>query len=284
MVEGDDADTGDSIRPKIGSEDSEEEEWEVDEDEDEDLECRVCGVGDGEEEEARDDSEDEGVSPFKAERRAGDDWEDEVRRVKAIKDERAAKEVVDPRRPSEREVKEHNLHHLPYRNWCKICVQAKGKDNDHRKSTQEERGLSEYSFDYCFPGDELGCKLTVLVGRERVTGMYSGTAVPMKGSMGQFVIDKVMDTIDEVGDTDQQIIMKTDQEPSSATLVDDIVKAREDGRTLVEQSPVQSSGSNGVVERAAQGVDGADTDRTDCPGGEVGKAVGSPGGRRDVHT
>ena len=91
MVEGEDAYTGDSIRPKIESEESEEEDWEVDEEEDEDLECRVCGVGGEEDEEAGGDSEDEGVSPFKAERRAGDDWEDEVRRVKAIKDERAAK-------------------------------------------------------------------------------------------------------------------------------------------------------------------------------------------------
>ena len=127
---------------------------------------------------------------------------------------RKIKEVVDPRRPTEKEVEEHNRHHLPYRNWCRICVQGKWKDTDNRKSTQEERGLSEYSWDYCFPGDELGCKLTVLVGRDKVTGMYAATTVPMKGSMGQFVIDKVMDTIDEVGDTCQQIIVKTDQEPS----------------------------------------------------------------------
>ena len=127
--------------------------------------------------------------------------------------------------------------------------------------------MSEYSWDYCFPGDELGCKLTVLVGRERVTGIYAATSVPMKGSMGQFVIDKVMDTIDEVGDASQQIIVKTDQEPSIKTLVEDIVNAREDGRTLVEESPVQSSGSNGVVERAAQGVEGANTGGINCLGG-----------------
>ena len=249
---GDDEYTGDSIRPKLEEDDSVAEDWETDEDED--LSCGVCGVGDGEEE--AEDSEDDGVSPFKEERRVAENGDDEVRRVKAIKDERTIKEVVDPRRPTEKEVDEHNMHHLPYRNWCNICAQAKGKDTDHRKSTQEERGLSEYSFDYCFPGDELGCKLTVLVGKERVTGMYSGTAVPMKGSMGQFVIDKVMEVIDEVGDAGQQIITKTDQEPSIVTLVEDIVKAREDGRTLVEQSPVQSSGSNGVVERAAQGIEG----------------------------
>ena len=80
--------------------------------------------------------------------------------------------------------------HLPYRNWCPVCIKAKGKDMDHRKDAGKERGLSEYSFDYCFPGDEFGYKLTVLVGRERVTGMPFATAVPMKGSTGKFAADK----------------------------------------------------------------------------------------------
>ena len=36
-------------------------------------------------------------------------------------------------------------------------------------SGQEERDVSEYCFDYCFPGDEFG--LTILCGRERLAGM-----------------------------------------------------------------------------------------------------------------
>ena len=49
------------------------------------MKCGICGLGEeGAEEE--EDSEEEGVSPFKEERRA-ENGEDEVRRVKAIKDE-----------------------------------------------------------------------------------------------------------------------------------------------------------------------------------------------------
>jgi hypothetical protein len=66
-----------------------------------------------------------------------------------------------------------------------------------------------------------------LVGRERATGTYSATTVPMKGSSGQFTIDKVLEMIDEVGDARQTIIMKTDQEPSIKALVKDVVKERE---------------------------------------------------------
>ena len=89
-----------------------------------------------------------------------------------------------------------------------------------------------------------------------MTGTNFATTVPMKGSMGRFVVDKVIDMIDEVGDAKQTITLKTDQEPSVKALIEDIVAEREEGRTVTEESPVGSSGSNGVVERAVQGVEG----------------------------
>ena len=66
---------------------------------------------------------------------------------------------LDLERPTNEEVDLHNLCQLPYRNWCPLCVKAKGKELNHRRSIDEPRGLSEYSFDHCFPGDEFGSKL-----------------------------------------------------------------------------------------------------------------------------
>ena len=85
--------------------------------------CYVCGVG-GEVEEVE--GEEDGV-----ERRDAED----VERFAAVKDERVVMDLVDPRRPTAKEVEEHERFHLPYRNWCPICVQAKGRDADHRKCT-----------------------------------------------------------------------------------------------------------------------------------------------------
>ena len=62
----------------------------------------------------------------------------------------------DPRLPSQNEVDEHNLTHLPYRNWCPHCVRGRGKDLDHRRAVDDERKIREFSFDYFFPGDERG--------------------------------------------------------------------------------------------------------------------------------
>ena len=45
-------------------------------------------------------------------------------------DERGLRRVVklqDPRKPSEEEVKEHELTHLPFRSWCKHCVAGKSR-------------------------------------------------------------------------------------------------------------------------------------------------------------
>ena len=60
--------------------------------------------------------------------------------------------------------------------------------------------MSEYHFDYCFPGDEFGYKLTILVGRERVGGMCMATVVPTKGTNGMFELEMVTEFIRQCGD------------------------------------------------------------------------------------
>ena len=115
-------------------------------------------------------------------------------RLEGLGDKRELVRLGDPRRPSEQEVEDHCLSgHLPYRNWCYHCVRGRGRDLDHRKGIEEERGLSEFSFDYCFPGDEFGFKLTILAGSERATGMKMATVVPEKGSSGRFSAGKCLE-------------------------------------------------------------------------------------------
>ena len=192
------------------------------------------------------------------------DDEDDTEEYKGIEVERKGKEVdkaiikklLDPRKPSEQEVENHELYHVPYRNWCAVCVRSKGKDLDHRKSMEEERGASEYSFDYCFPGDEFGYKLTVLVGKEKITGSVFASAVPTKGSSGMFIVDKAVEFVEETGDSNNTILLKTDQETSIKYFVKDFIEARVEGKTIPEESPVGSSGSNGRVERGVQSIEG----------------------------
>ena len=92
-------------------------------------------------------------------------------RFKAEEEDEFVRKVLDPKLPSEEEVERHFVSgHIPYRNWCPVCIKSKGKDEGHVRDAGNARGLPEYSFDYCFPGDELGFKWVVLVGKERSSG------------------------------------------------------------------------------------------------------------------
>mgnify|MGYP003328997077 CR=1 FL=1 len=53
--------------------------------------------------------------------------------------------------------------HVPYRNWFPVCVMAKGREMGH-ESREKDMRLPEYSFDYCFPGDEMGYKWNKIAG------------------------------------------------------------------------------------------------------------------------
>ena len=77
----------------------------------------VRGLAADEEEVAEEMAEDEDPE------RVGLEAEDEVIR-----------KLVDPKLPTKEEVERHHLMgHLPYRNWCPVCVRAKGKERDHKQ-------------------------------------------------------------------------------------------------------------------------------------------------------
>ena len=163
-----------------------------------------------------------------------------AQRIWVEKSKNVVKTILDPRMPTVKEVEEHNRTRLPCRNWCPHCVRAKGKDLGHRKDTSCERGPPAVSFDCCFQGNELGYKLTVLVGRERVTGMTMAAVLPSKGSTGKFA---ATGPCNESGD----ITIKTDQEAAIKCLAKALVTERGDENgpcTIVEETPVGRKSSN----------------------------------------
>ena len=167
--------------------------------------------------------------------------------------QRRLRTMLDPMLPSQSEVQQRCLTHMPYRNWCLHCVRGTGKEMDHRsKRGTEEESLPEYQTDYCFPGDEGGQKLTILVVVERHSKMKKAVVVPSKCSTGRYATRMVVDLIDECGDKDRTVIVKSDHEPAIKFLVDDVCMARTGARTIVEQAPKGSKGSNGIVERAVE--------------------------------
>ena len=63
----------------------------------------------------------------------------------------------------------------------------------------------------------------------------------------------VQTDIQDLGYAGVRIVLKGDQEPSVVQNQDHIAKSRAKGATTLENSPVESSRSNGAVERAVHG-------------------------------
>ena len=56
----------------------------------------------------------------------------------------------DPRQPSQQEKEEHEMTHLPFRSLCRHCIMGRGREEDCRKSMEEERQVPEVHLEYMF--------------------------------------------------------------------------------------------------------------------------------------
>eukprot|EP00973_Karenia_brevis_P082174 11391910-Karenia_brevis.AAC.1 len=102
----------------------------------------------------------------------------------------------------------------------------------------------------------MGYNWTVLVGKERKTGAIMAPIVPQKGGRGMFAVERCIDFIDEVGDSKRDILVKSDTEEAMRILMRCVKDERLDGKTVVEEAPKKVKGSNGIVERAVQEIEG----------------------------
>ena len=173
--------------------------------------------------------------------------------------ERAARKMQDPKRPTAKEIAQHLLTHLPYRSWCLHCVRGRGLELPHARG-KELPTIPEVHFDFCFPGDdgEPGRTLTVFAGRDRQTRMTLAAVVPTKSSTGSFIARRVVAFLREIGMSGSDITIKSDQEPAMISILNEVARMRAaegGGRTMLEHSPVDSSQSNGVIERGILSVE-----------------------------
>ena len=95
---------------------------------------------------------------------------------------RIARDPGDPT-PEERET--HNVTHNPYRPWCPICVEARGKEEAHRKQKAQGDPLKPtVAIDYKTFGQEIEVddKATALVVKDSATKMNFAHLCEKKGS------------------------------------------------------------------------------------------------------
>ena len=167
---------------------------------------------------------------------------------------RRPKQLKETAEPTEKEVNEHNLTHLPFRTWCAHCIRGKAKNPPHKrqKENEREKRTPVISADYCFLGNEEDeSQAPVWVMTDHETKAVFAYVCEQKGSESKGVVDQVVEDINKLGRT--KVILKTDQEPA----IRDVQRAVRDRRkheAILENSPVGESQSNGIVERCIQTV------------------------------
>ena len=123
------------------------------------------------------------------------------------------------------------------------------------RTKAEDRIVPEIHMDYCFLGKVDEQTQPILVMKDRDSGMVCSFLVQRKGGADEYVVKRALAFLQELGYGSLKILIKSDQESSIQSVIQQLVKARTDQVTLTEHSPVRSSGSNGVVERAIKEVE-----------------------------
>ena len=132
--------------------------------------------------------------------------------------------LSSPCEPTVKEICDHQVAaHLPFRNWCKICIDSKGKERDHKKLTKEEKeaeanALPRFGLDYAFFSEELELEedeekargaIKVAVMREKRIQWASAHLAQRKGGGDEFVAQRLAKDIDTLGCND--VVIRTDQ-------------------------------------------------------------------------
>ena len=195
-------------------------------------------------------------------------------RVEEAEEDYTCQECVEPRilpdpgQPTQKQLEDHRIDHLPYRSWCPWCVAARATGEQHRKRLEEKR-ISTFSMDYLFltksrvvdresllEGEEV--ELKVLVAKDSKTKTVFAHAVPCKGSDDDgYAIARVTEDIAWLGH--QRLILKADNEPAILKLLKDSLKTArvevEDLEQVMDEQAVKyDSKSNGDAENAVKQV------------------------------
>ena len=150
-----------------------------------------------------------------------------------------ARPGIVPVLPSEAEVEQHELTHLPFRSWCRHCVCAKGKESPNHESSPG--GVSKFATDFMFTGED-GTAITILAGYDGLTKAFLANVVPCKGTSHGCAERALARNVLSTGH--QKVILQSDQEPS---IIDVKPKAGTHIPTEIvnEESPVGDSNANG---------------------------------------
>ena len=123
-----------------------------------------------------------------------------------------------PQQPTEQEVQEHNMTHIPFKPWCELCIARKGRQDKHHLESHSSSTFSVVSFDFGYADRGTDDSLTVLFMHDRSTKMMHAVPTPAKGGRSlPYLTQELCRFITWLGH--QEVCLRTDNEPSAVSLL-----------------------------------------------------------------
>ena len=161
---------------------------------------------------------------------------------------RKAKGIPAPRQPTEQERMEHELTHLPYRSWCPLCVQGKGRADNHPKQHSKTPVIQ---IDITYYKSIRETKTTpVLTGVDVETGMCTAAQIEDRTHHTQYLSTCLQQFLMECGRTQATLnstVIQSDQEDFLKALLK--MTAAAVGNIAVREAPAYTSQAQGSLER-----------------------------------
>ena len=162
-----------------------------------------------------------------------------------------AKGIKSPEQPRPQERAEHNLTHLPFRSWCQLCVQSKGKADAYKQQKQTST-TPVLQFDFCYFKTIGEIRTTpILTGIDVETGMAMAVVTDNKSGDFTYHVQAIQAFLLKCGRVQATLnstVLQSDQEDHLIALLK-ATAAKMGGNISVRQSPAYSSQSQGSVER-----------------------------------
>ena len=156
-----------------------------------------------------------------------------------------AKAVQAPNQPTPQDILEHNVTHLPYRSWCPICVQARGRQNNHPKQ-HGKLPIIRLDFGYIKAFDDSNAH-PILTAIGIQSGMVMALQLTDKRMLFDYAVKQLQHFLIECGRT-THTILQSSQEDFLTALTTGV--ANKIGNITTRNSGAYSSQSQGGVERA----------------------------------
>ena len=110
----------------------------------------------------------------------------------------------------------HTHTHMPYRSWCPICIQGRGRSDAHPQ--RSSRPIIQIDFVF-LKGIENQYPTPVPTAIDIETGLCSATLVPNKATMMDYCVNNIIAFIKEAAEHQQWFRVTTNNEPYLTALV-----------------------------------------------------------------